>query len=205
MTNSIHCNTNGTGQSNFHGAQPMNTVRSTKQVISHVHAIVGGALFGVGVLVFALHFLLDYHAAVLALQITGGSLALSGVVELIVAACFRRSARQERDNLDRLKAEGLSFPAETIKIQHHAWVQLGRSHSAHAECTYRNHEGKNYLVKSPSFLHKNEYFRPIPYNTTTPGHSNYSALVYVNPHDPRDYVVEVFTQTAEAQGVYDYR
>jgi len=205
MTNSINYNSNGIGQSNFHGAQPMNPVRSTKQVVSHIHAIVGGALFGAGVLVFALHLLFDYHAAVLALQITGGALAFSGVVELIIAACFRRPAQREQDNLERLKAEGLSFPAETTKIQHHAWIQLGRSHSAHAECTYRNKEGKTYLVKSPSFLHKNKYFHMLRHGAVTPDYDNYSAMVYVNPHNPRDYAVEIFTQTSEAQGVYDYR
>jgi len=208
MTNSISYNSNENKQGNFHGLQEMNTVRSTKQVISNVHALVGGALFGIGVFVFALHFFFDHSSAVLSLQITGGVQALAGVIELIISAFFRRSARRDQAKLAELKAEGLSFPAEITKIQRHLGVHFGRSFSAYAECSYKNHEGKTCLVKSQSFLYKNDNFNMLPYDATALGaanYSNYSAWVYVNPRNPQDYAVEVFTQAMEAQGGYDYR
>jgi len=190
----------------FQGAQPMNAVRSTKQMISTVHALVGGILFGVGVCVFALHFLFDNNTAALTLQITGGSLVLPGIIELIIAAFFRRSARREEAKLARLKADGLSFPAEITRIQRHVGIHFVHSYPIYAECSYKNNEGKTCLVKSPSFLCENVHM--LPYSTATPGtpnYGNYSALVYVNPYNPQDYAVEVFTQTMETQGVYDYR
>jgi len=70
----------------------MRAVRSTRQVISNVHAIVGGALLGVGIFVFAMHLFFDHSAAVRALLITSGALAFSGMIELIVSAVLRRSA-----------------------------------------------------------------------------------------------------------------
>jgi len=198
MTNSISYNTNENKQMDFQGARPMNSVRSTKQVISNIHALVGGILFGVGVFVFALHFFFDHNSAVLSLQITGGSLALSGIIELIISAFFRKSARGEQTKLARLKAEGLSFPAEITKIQRHVGIHFARSFPIYAECIYKNHEGRTCLVKSPSFLHENKHFDLFPYSTAAlniPNNDNYSALVYVNPHNPQDYAVEIYTQT----------
>jgi len=173
----------------------MNTihnVRNTRQVISNVHALVGGILLGIGVLVFAIYFFVDYSAAILALRITGGTIALSGVVELIICAFFRKAAKREQVKLDRLKADGLSFPAQITNIRRQLGVHYGRSVSAYAECTYQNREGKTCLVRSYNFLYRNDG-------------EKLHAHVYVNPFDPTDYAVEVFMQQVETQGVYDYR
>jgi len=198
-------NLNVNRQSNF---QETSGVRSTRQVISNVHTLVGGILFGVGVFVFALHFLFDNSAAVLSLQITGGALALSGVIELVIAGFFRRSARREHEKLDRLKSEGRGFPAEIIKIHRHMGVRFGRSVSAYAECSYTNNDGKICLVSSNSFLYRHEGFSPWRSNeevSNAPHYSGYSAKVYVHPRDPMDYSVEIFVQTPEVQADFDYR
>ncbi|MCL2377154.1 MAG: hypothetical protein FWC76_07160 [Defluviitaleaceae bacterium] len=192
MNNSAIYNSNDNRQMGFQGPQAMMTVRSTKQAISNVHAIVGGALLGAGALVFAPQFFIDHNAAVLALQITGGSLALSGIIEMIISAFFRRSARREQEKLDRLKAEGQSFSGKIIKIERVPYMNFGRSNPVYIECSYENHEGKTCLVKSKSILR-------------THSCGDYSAWVYVNPHNPHDYAVEIFTHAAEAQGFYDYR
>ena len=192
VNSSTAYNSNGNRQGDFQSSQPLKAVRSIRQVISKIHVIVGGALFGAGMIVFVLHFFFDHYAAVLSLQITGGSLALSGAIELIIAAFFRRSARREQDKLARLKAEGSCFPAEITGIMSHLGVRVGRSFSVYAECSYKNHEGNTCLVKSKAFLR-------------SPKDKNYSAWVYVNPRDPFDYAVEIFTQTAQARTNYDYR
>jgi len=114
--------------------------------------------------VFILHFFFDHNAAVLSLQIVGATLALSGAVELTVSAFFRRSAHRELKKLDELKTEGWSFPAEIIKIQRHLGVRIGRSFSAYAECSYKSREGKTCLVRSNSFLCRNDNFQAFPQN-----------------------------------------
>ena len=175
------------------------SVRSTKKIISNVHALVGGILFAVGLVVFSVHFLLNNNSAILALQISGGSIALSGVIELTISFFFRRSFRREQAHLDRLKAEGVSFAGEIVNIIHRMSVRYGRHFSAYAECTYINREGQTCLVKSPSFLYSNETIPGVS------GNNNYAASIYVNPRNPKDYAVEIFTQPTKMQGVYDYR
>jgi len=169
-----------------------NAVRSTRKVVSFVHTLVGGILFGVGVVVFALNFFFSDDVATLVLMITGGSLILPGVIELIIAYFFHRSVRRQRDKLDRLKNEGLKFDAEIVQIHRHMSVHVGFSTSAYAECSYINKEGKTCLVKSTTFL--------VPFNDTK---DSYVAHVYVSQFDPFDYAVEVLTRGVQAD--FDYR
>jgi len=188
--------------------QALKPVRSTKQVISNVNALVGGILFAVGLLVFAIHFLLNNNSAILSLQISGGAIALSGTIELIISAFFRRSFRKEQAKLDRLKIEGLRFTGEITQVKRHMGVHFGRSFSVRAECTYINRDGKTCLVKSASFLYANENVYRPHCSSDALGASdcnNYTAYVYVCPYTPSDYAVEIFTQTAKPQNVYDYR
>ena len=181
------------------------TARSTKQVVSNVHALIGGILFAVGVIVFAIHFPLSNNEAILALRISGGTIALSGVIELIIAFFFRKAVRREQAKLERLQTEGLQFEGEITNIKRHLGVRYGRSFSVYAECTYTNREGHVCLVKSSSFLYGNESIFDVIPNANALAHDNYSAKVYVNPYDPTDYAVEIFTQQVVPQGVYDYR
>jgi len=179
-------------------------VRITNQVISNVHTIIGAALLGVGILVFALSFLFGNNAAILALRITGGALAFSGVVELAIAVIFSRLVRREHTKLARLKSEGRSFPGEIVQIKRHIGVRLGYSVSAYAECSYQNQDGKTCLVKSHSFLYRDEKFHWSSFGARdVSGSGIYSAWVYVNPYDPTDYAVEILAQTPQVD--YDYR
>ena len=202
MTISTSYNSNSIRPIDAQGT-PIKPVRSTKQAISNVNAIVGWSLFGVGIIVFAISLLVTHSAAILALVITGGSLALSGIIELIISTAFRRSARREESKLERLKTEGQSFAGEITSIKRHSGAQFGRSFSVYAECTYTNNEGKTCLVKSPPFLHATDVFHRL--HSSIADHGQYSASVYVNPYDPTDYAVEIYTQPIEIQGVYDYR
>ena len=178
-------------------AQALKPVRTVKQLISFVHVIVGCSLLGVGILVFAIGFFLDNSTAVLVLRIVGGSLALSGVIELIVATIFRGLVRKEQEKLDRLKETGRSFAAEIIEVKRHLGVHtihMGYiSYSAYAECSYQNQDGKTCLVRSRSFL-------------ASP-HVNYSAVVHVDHHNPAEYAVEIFIQSPSihVKADFDYR
>jgi len=192
MNNSVIYNSNDNRQRGLPSSQAIKSVRSTRQVISNVHAIIGWALFGVGLLVFILHFFFDHFAAVLALQIAGGSKMLSGAIELIISCFFRRSVRREEAKLERLKVEGHSFSGENIKIERVPYMHFGRSYPVHAECSYKNHESKTCLVRSKSFLR-------------TDSCGDYTAWVYVNPRNPQDYAVEILARTTEMQADYDYR
>ena len=191
MYNSSIYSSNDNGQRAFHSTASMQAVRSFRRAISNINAIIGGALFGTGVLIFIISSLVNHSAAVLSLQITGGALVFSGIVELIVSAFFRSSARREQTKLEHLKAEGQNFQGEITQIRRHVGVRIGQHMAAYIECSYVNNEGKTCLVKSNSFL-----YAP---------HDNFSVWVYVNPRDPYDYAVEIFTHAATKQGVYDYR
>jgi len=184
-------------QQGAQGPQAIKPVRYTRQIISKVHAIAGGALFGAGAIVLALSFIFTNNAAQLSLMITGGTLTLSGTVELIIAAVFRKLVSRERGKLERLKAEGRSFPAEIVKVQLHLGVRIGRSVSAYADCSYQTQEGKTCLVRSRSFLCDTHGL----WGGSSQLCENYSAWVYVNPYDPTDYAVEIFAKIVD----YDYR
>jgi len=165
-------------------------VRNAWKLVGNVLSIVGASLLGAGILLLMLSIFFTSRPAVLSLAITGAGLALPGVIQLIIGVVFRQAARREQANLARLKTEGHSFPAQIVKIERQLYVQVGRSVSAYAECTYQNSDGKTCLVKSRSFLHDSQH---------------YTAWVYVNPFDPTDYAVEIFTQMPQANADYDYR
>ena len=57
MTNSYNYNSNDNGQSGLQGSQSMRTVRSTRKMISNVHALVGTILFGIGLCLSCTSFL----------------------------------------------------------------------------------------------------------------------------------------------------
>jgi len=183
------------------------TARSTMRTISTVNCIVAIALLGVSAILFSISFFLgDYPGAVLGLRLAGAGVAFGGIVELIVSVVFRNIARREKAKLEQLKATGICYPAEITRIISHYAVRIGWGQSVYAECTYTNREGKSCLVKSNSFLYETGFmpFTPRMF-TDIPRNSNYAARVYVNPNDPRDYAVEVYASTENAQADYDYR
>jgi len=119
-----------------------------------------------------------------------------------------RIALREQEKLEQLKAIGVSYPAEIIRIVSRYAVRVGRSQSVYAECTYTNNEGKNCLVSSKSFMYKGGFMPMFPnpmMDMETPHNASYSAQVYVNPRDPRDYAVEILDSVAQPQADYDYR
>jgi len=179
------------GSQTPHDTQAIKPARSSRAIVGTVMCIVGASLFVPGIFTVVLSFFFTNTTTTLSLLITGGSLILPGIIMLIIAACFRRAARREQANLARLKDEGHSFSAEIIRTIIHPEVRINHSVSASVECSYQNREGKTCLVKSRTFLYKN--------------HENYSAMVYVNPIDPSDYAVEVFTLTPHVKADYDYR
>jgi hypothetical protein len=183
------------------------TVRSTMRIISTVNAIVAISLLGTSAILFFISFFLgNYPGAVLGLRLAGAGVAFGGIVELIVSIVFRNIYRREKEKLEQLRTTGVSFPAEITRIISRYAVRVGWSLSVYAECTYTNSEGKSCLVKSKSFMH-DANFMPIMSHTLAehPNNHNYAAQVYVNPHDPRDYAVEVYISTGNTQVDHDYR
>lgn len=170
--------------------QQLTPVRNARQFAGTILTIVGSALFAAGAIPAVLSIFFTGRAAVISLATTGGTLALVGIIQLIIAAALKARARNEQETLERLKNEGHSFPAEITNIVHQAHVRVGHTVSVYAECTYKNNDGKTCLVRSKLFLHKGE---------------NYTAWVYVNPFDPTDYAVEIFAQAPQVHADYDYR
>jgi len=179
MYNNTIYNSNDNGQRASQHSQGTQTTGSILEIASTVLAIVGGVLLGVGILVFSISFFVSHSSAILSLQITGGVLAFTGLIELTISAIFRSIIRSEQANLTRLKLEGDSFLGEITQIHRQVGVHVGTRISAHVDCSYTNSDGNTYFVRSKSFL----------YHPT----DNLHAWVHVNPHNPRDYAVEVFT------------
>jgi len=174
------------------------------RIIGMVNGIVATVLLGTSVILFFISFFLGgYPGAVLGLRLASAGVAFGGIVELIVSTVFRNIAHREKVKLEQLKAIGVSYPAEITRIINRYAVRTGRGQSVYAECTYTNSEGKSCLVKSNSFIYQAGFiprmFVDLPHN------SNYAAQVYVNPHDPRDYAVDVYTSTGSTQADHDYR
>ena len=181
MNNTAIYNTNGNnGQMDFRAPQPMTTVRGTRDMVATVHGIVGTVLVGTGLLHLILNLIFDHRAAALALQIIGGVMTLNGIILMIIAACFRAAVRKEQEKRDRLRAEGINFPAEITKIERRGAVRAGYSVSVYAECAYTSHEGNVYTARSASFMYDDR--------------KDYTAWVYINPRNPHDYAVEIFTR-----------
>jgi len=207
MTQSINCNLNAQHMKNHHSGYAVRPVKSTMQMISVINGIVGVILLGVSAILFFISFQLgNYPGAVLGLRFAGGGIALGGIVESIVSAVFRRIASREQEKLEFLKTTGTSYSAEITRITSRYAVMVGRRQSVYAECTYTNNEGKICLVKSKSFMYDAGFMTFFPHiYADAPHNANYIAKVYVNPHIPHDYAVEVFTAVGTAQVDYDNR
>ena len=178
-----------------HGGFAVKPVRSTMQLVGMVNGIVAAVLFGVSLILLLISFYVsDYPGAVLGLRIASGGVAFGGIVELIIAAAFRRIARKVADRLASLKAIGIAYPATITNIINNNTVITGYSRSVYAECIYTNKEGKTCLVESKSFMH-----------AYAANNDNYTATVYVDAYNPHDYAVEIFTTINTARADYDYR
>jgi len=177
------------------------------RTIGMVNGIIAVSLLGTSAILFFISLtLVGYPGAVLGLRIAGASVAFGGIVELIVSTVLHTIARREKEKLEQLKATGVSFPAEITRVISRYGIRVGWGQSVYAECTYTNNEGESCLVKSNSFIYdtglmplRPRMFADLPHNP------NYAAQVYVNPHDPRDYAVEVYTSTGNTQIDHDYR
>lgn len=167
----------------------MKPVRSTFRITNIISMIAGSALLGVGTILFGLSFIFENNDATLALRITSAALAFSGLVEIIIGISFRAATKKESNRLAHLKATGLKFQATSIEIKRTAAFRTGRHTSARLECSYTNHQGKSCLVKSKSFL--------------TDKNVTHNAAIYVNPQDPTDYAVEIFS-TGHAHNTFDH-
>jgi len=207
MTQSINYNSNRQHTESLYSGFAVRPVKSTMQVISMINGIVGGVLLGVSAILFFISFQLgNYPGAVLGLRFAGMGIALGGIVELIVSSAFRRAARREQEKLKLLKSTGTCYPAEITRVTSRYAAIVGRSQSVYAECTYTNNEGKACLVKSKSFMYDAGFTPLFPRTYADIPHSgNYTANVYVNPYNPHDYAVEIFTATGTAWADYDYR
>ncbi|MCL2370498.1 MAG: helix-turn-helix domain-containing protein [Firmicutes bacterium] len=168
----------------------MKVVRSTFGTVSKVHIIVGLSLLGVAGILLGLAIAISNHYARLALGITGGTFAFSGLVELTIGIVFCIVVKKGDKRLARLKNTGLQFQAQSIEVKRMAGFRAGRRISARLECLYINHQGKTCLVKSKFFL--------------TDKKADYNVIIYVNPQDPTDYAIEIFSQPSQGQGMVDY-
>ncbi|MCL2365094.1 MAG: hypothetical protein FWC71_10580 [Defluviitaleaceae bacterium] len=166
-------------------------VRNTMQLISMVNGIVGGALLVVSAILFFVSFAVgDYPGAVMGLRWAAIGVAFGGIIECTISVIFRAIVRKQQNKLELLKTTGINYSATITRIVPRHGVTAGGSRSVHAECTYTNNEGKTCLVKSNSFMYAN---------------AAYNATVYVNPHDPHDYAVEVYTAPHTSSVEHDYR
>jgi len=180
---------NGSGATKPKRTADMKPVRTPFRIVSMIHLIVGISLLCVAVLLFGLSFAFENAYAAVTLKITGGVVAFSGLVELILGIVFYVAVSKGKKRMAYLKQNGLKFQADTVSVKWVAGFRAGLHSSAKIECSYVNNEGKSCLVKSKMFLAQKD--------------ADFNAAVYVNPQDPTDYIVEVFSQS-KAQSEYDH-
>jgi len=165
----------------------MKPIRTPFRVVSFVHLIVGTSLLAIAAVLFGVSFAANNADATFALRITSLALGISGLVEAILGIVFRSVVVKKRNRTERLKKEGLKFEAERIDVK---WIyKAGIYSNARVECSYINNNGELCLVKSKMILARTD--------------TDFGALIYVNPQDPTDYVVEVFN-LSKALGDHDH-
>ena len=180
---------NGNGAKKTRRATNMKPVRTPFRIVSIVHLILGIFLLGIAALLFGLSFVFENSDTTLALRITSGAISFSGLVELILGIVFRVVVSKGKKRIAYLKQNGLKFQAESVDVKWVAGFRAGFHSSAKVECSYINNEGESCLVKSKMFLAQKD--------------ADFIATVYVNPQDPTDYIVEVFSQS-KTQSEYDH-
>lgn len=159
----------------------MKPVRGLFTIVRLVNLIIGASLLGVGLLLVGLAFAFDDSNVRLALLITGGSIALPGLIEIIIGLSFHVAIIKQMGKLNRLKNEGTKFQVDSIELKHMSGFRAGRSTAARLECTY-TYQGQTRSVKSKYFITKENQV--------------YGAFIYINPQNSSDYAVEVFSDSA---------
>ena len=101
-------NTNETTPRSFHNLWTARSAYNLK-LASFIQNIVGSVLLGAGAIVFTLRFFIDHYDAIRALTIVGASIALSGILELIIAAILRRYTQRLQAEEDLNRVEYLKF------------------------------------------------------------------------------------------------
>lgn len=122
----------------------------------------------------------------------GGSFAVAGLISLAFA-------RKHRKKVERLMRYGTCYDGEIVRIYDNFYTRINYRHPFIVECVYKDSQGRSYLVKSGNIW---------------PSHSavsetGMSAKVWVDPHDAKDYFVDVrFASDKDASCIkydYDYR
>ena len=165
----------------------MKSIISTFRFLGIIFTLVGAPFFATAVIFIALA---GNSYVFLPLAISFGTI---GVTFLILGISFYQYAKQKAIKRDQLRREGICYEAEIVRIVPRPYVRINGYGTAHAECSYTNHEGKKCLVKSDSFL--------LYYSA-----ENLKANIYVSRNDPKDYFVEFLPKTeTDEKFDYDYR
>jgi membrane protein implicated in regulation of membrane protease activity len=179
-----------------------------------VSLIVGAALSAA-----ALIFLITgiFFNGLYVLMLLSGIFGIQGLTWLIIGVCTYFPLKNAEAKLARLKKEGFAYDAEIINLIPNYRIRVGGALTVYAECSYINRDGMKCLVKSGSFLL--EYLNFVRSSSTSavainPEAANYpanlnidglKAKVYVNPRDPKDYAVEIYSAQDNIKFDYDYR
>ena len=150
-----------------------------------------------GVLFFVIALILALIQLSVENSMVDGFLPILGIncaVWLILGVLFLLSSKWEKDKLQRLKKGGLCFDAEIKRVKRNNYgIRVGSIISGFAECSYINREGETCVVKSNSFILDEQ-------------NPDYTASVYVNSVNPKDYSVEInISETIRGQVDRYYR
>lgn len=176
----------------------MQPLKSPQRAFGKVALIIGAALAGVAAILVLISLIAGSRTFVL---IFASVFGFQGVMWLIIGGGFWYYAKSVESKRERLKREGLCYEAEIVRIVPNGMFRVGASVSVHIECRYINHEDKSCLVKSGLFLTS---YLTTPLLCDGPSDwGKYTAKVYVDRREPRDYYVDI--QENGMQVDYDYR
>jgi hypothetical protein len=178
----------------------MRPLKNAWNKMGKIFATIGGVFLALAIIGAALSFGSRGESPVFfILTINFGAV---GAPFFIMGMCFYLIAKRGSVRRERLKADGLAYDAEIVRVLPYNYLRITGYIAGHLECSYRNDEGKTCLVKSECLLFDYSTFHCL----CNEGKGTIGAKVYVSHDDPRVYSVDVSAVAGmDAHFDYDYR
>ena len=109
------------------------------------------------------------------------SLLIFIAIWCVVSLLFYMLAKKNEQRLQRLKRDGIPFPAKVKDVLRLPGIRVGLNNPFYAACSFVNEEGITCFAKSKAAMTWLYVDKDI-----------LEAVVYVNRDDPTDYAVELF-------------
>lgn len=174
----------------------MNNQNRFSKVFGLIFGILGLVFFIVGVAFLYCYPLLAGDSE---FKILGYMFSMYGGVFLVIGLCSFLVALRHKRKVQRLMRDGKCYNADIVRTYEKPYMRVNFRYPFVVECGYQDNRGRSYLVKSGN----------VWLNSFVSRESDIKARVWVNPDNPKDYYVEVYTTLSNANPDmkfdFDYR